>query len=359
MASVSLVIPVYNAQEYLPRFLHSLQGQTITDFEAIFVDDASGDGSLAQLEGAASADARLLVLSNARNMGAGAARNIGIRAASGETLCFADPDDLLPETSLEARLKAYRTHNAIVRACHVEMTNEGDLLNHEQRPATFHDGSSPEAASARLGINPFLCAHWAWLFPTKMLQRLEIFNEEGTRTAEDIMFLVRLYHHVKKLVWIPDTVYHWMKRRDSLSNTIYDVEQYGDYLHCVEAFYEQSQPLKKLPLADRFCAEYLGTYLRHLLYQAAHGKSSEQDVHAVLGEALRICDRFDTLARCGANARKNPLQHPGFFMLLTVLEGTAPTMTERLLVGYNALERLAETAKAQKAESPPIRKTQP
>lgn len=353
MPAISVVIPLYNAEGYLQRFVESLQRQTATDFEALFVDDASADASAAMLEGLATQDPRLKLLRHSRNQGAGAARNTGIRNATGETLCFADPDDLLPETSLEVRLKAYETHHAVVRACHDEFTDAGKLLNHEMRPASLPAICKPAEVAASCGVNPFLCAHWTWLFPTKMLQRLEIFNEEHTRTAEDIIFLVRSFFHIPKLVWIPDTVYRWIKRTDSLSNTAYSKEHYFDYLKCVDIFYSEAIPHRKIFLADSFCNEYLACYLPHLLFQILQGKSTEADAQAVVREAARIMTRHGVLKRCMQQVNAMPLQYSGLYRLWKALTDNAPSMIQRLLNGHQEIAQYFQLATGPTADPAP------
>jgi len=90
--NVSVVVPVFNVEKYLPRCLDSLLGQTMRDIEIICVDDGSTDGSPAILEEYAAKDSRIKVIHQA-NAGAGAARNAGLERATGEYLFFFDPDD--------------------------------------------------------------------------------------------------------------------------------------------------------------------------------------------------------------------------------------------------------------------------
>ena len=94
MIRVSVIIPVYNAASYLPRCLDSVLGQTLKDIEVICVDDGSTDGSAAILADYAAKDSRVKVITQ-RNVGAGAARNVGIRAATGEYVGFVDSDDFI------------------------------------------------------------------------------------------------------------------------------------------------------------------------------------------------------------------------------------------------------------------------
>ena len=346
MPAISIVIPIHNSEEYIPRFANSLQRQSINDFEAIFVDDASEDASGTMLEALALQDARFRVLRHDHNRGAGVARNSGIRGATGGTLCFADPDDLLPETSLEARLTAYKKHNAIVRGCHMEITDTGTVLNMEQRPAGLPVICRPSVVAPQFGTSPFLCAHWTWLFPTKLVQRHEIFNQEGLCTAEDIIFLIRMFFKIHKMVWIDDVVYRWVKRENSLSNTRYTPRHYSDYFKCVDIFYEESKNNNNVPLADEFCNSYLSCYLAHLMFQVIEGKSSEEEAVTVVHEAARIAAKHGVLRRNMTKMQAAPLQYSGLYRLCKALTASDPAMLGRLIAGNNELVAIYQRATA-------------
>ena len=99
MARVSVVVPIYNVEDYLGECLDSLLEQSFGDFEVVMVDDGSTDGSHAIAEEYASRDTRFRLIAQA-NAGLGAARNAGADAASGEFLMFLDSDDLLARNAL-------------------------------------------------------------------------------------------------------------------------------------------------------------------------------------------------------------------------------------------------------------------
>ena len=89
---VSVVIPVYNAEGFIPGCVACLEAQTLANFEVIFVDDGSSDHSHSLLETAAQNDSRFRLIS-APHQNAGAARNIGLKAARGKYISFLDADD--------------------------------------------------------------------------------------------------------------------------------------------------------------------------------------------------------------------------------------------------------------------------
>ena len=101
MPKISIVIPVYNAADYLPQTLESVLGQSLRDIEVICVDDGSTDRSLAILHDFAARDKRVRVLQQ-ENRHAGIARNTGLEASSGEYVHFLDADDYVLDYAYEA-----------------------------------------------------------------------------------------------------------------------------------------------------------------------------------------------------------------------------------------------------------------
>ena len=99
---VSIVVPVFNAAEFIDDTIHSVLGQTFDDWELILVDDASSDNTLEVLEQFSSDKIRVVKL--AKNGGAAKARNKGVALARGRYICFLDADDLWQPDKLERQL---------------------------------------------------------------------------------------------------------------------------------------------------------------------------------------------------------------------------------------------------------------
>ena len=92
MPCISFIVPVYNMERLLPRALRSLRAQTLTDFEAILINDGSKDGSAALCAQAVAEDARFRFIDQP-NGGVSSARNAGLDAATGKFVMFCDSDD--------------------------------------------------------------------------------------------------------------------------------------------------------------------------------------------------------------------------------------------------------------------------
>lgn len=114
MATISVIIPIYNTEKYLRRCLDSIVDQTYADWEAICVNDGSTDSSLSILQEYADRDARFKIIDKP-NGGQSDARNAGLDAATGEFINFVDSDDLIhPQTFEIATALAQREHSDIV-----------------------------------------------------------------------------------------------------------------------------------------------------------------------------------------------------------------------------------------------------
>lgn len=107
MPVVSVIIPTYNRAEILPRAIDSILEQSFRDLEVIVVDDYSKDKTQAVVNSYSSA--RLEYIQHERNKGANAARNTGIRAATGEYIAFLDDDDMWLEMKVENQLEEFKS----------------------------------------------------------------------------------------------------------------------------------------------------------------------------------------------------------------------------------------------------------
>ena len=100
MPTVSVIMPAYNAETYLPTAVESVLRQSLSDLELLIIDDGSSDGTLAIARGYAARDARVRVLAQA-NSGPGPARNAAFRCATGRFFAFLDSDDEWDESFLQ------------------------------------------------------------------------------------------------------------------------------------------------------------------------------------------------------------------------------------------------------------------
>lgn len=107
MTRVTVLIAVYNTEEYIRQCLDSLLSQTMSDWQAECVDDCSSDGSLAVLNEYAAKDSRFVVTHLDKNGGQAHARNVGLRKAEGDIIAFLDSDDWLSDDALQKTVETF------------------------------------------------------------------------------------------------------------------------------------------------------------------------------------------------------------------------------------------------------------
>lgn len=126
---VSVIIPVYNVEEYLSECLDTVFSQTLQDIEIICINDGSTDSSLKILKNYEK-KFNNVVLIDIKNQGVGHARNLGLKLAKGKMCTFMDPDDMYPASDvLESMYKNIITHNVLICGGSTIMIKNGELLH--------------------------------------------------------------------------------------------------------------------------------------------------------------------------------------------------------------------------------------
>lgn len=124
---ISVIIPVYNVEKYLPECLDSVVNQTLKEIEILCINDGSTDGSAEILEQYAKKDERIKVF-NQENLGAGSARNVGIKQAQGDFLAFLDSDDVYPSNDvLEVLYLKAKENNVLIAGGEFAYLENGSL----------------------------------------------------------------------------------------------------------------------------------------------------------------------------------------------------------------------------------------
>ena len=115
-AVVSIIVPVYNSEKYLPDCVESLVNQSYKNIEILLVNDGSTDGSLMLCQKYQNKDHRIVVI-NSRHGGVSVARNLGIIKATGEYLAFVDSDDMVSENYIERLVEPVLKHSIFLSLC--------------------------------------------------------------------------------------------------------------------------------------------------------------------------------------------------------------------------------------------------
>lgn len=185
---VSIIIPIYNARQYLEKCLDSVINQTLKDIEIILIDDGSTDSSLKICQEYAQKDNRITILAQ-KNQGAGAARNKGLKLAHGQYLSFLDADDIFDSNMLELMYKTAESQKTDIVICDVfHFNNKTNKIEYFEE--TIKKDYIPQKNTFNYKDFPnyiFNCfQNWTWnkLFNAKFIQNNNIKFQEIKRTND-------------------------------------------------------------------------------------------------------------------------------------------------------------------------------
>ena len=250
---ISIILPVYNNEKHLERCFDSILAQTFTDFEAVFVDDCSTDGSYELLKGYAASEPRICAIRQAKNSGPGAARNLGIEKARGKYLSFVDSDDMIAPDFLELLYnKAESTGAPIVKGS--ALIVEGEDLE-GAKPSEFN-----ELILQRLedGLHPVLCfreEHWSALYLRSYIERHSI-RYGYSRAGQDSTFLLRACSYLNGVEFEDAAHYYYFQNEGSIVHSFNETRFKG----CLDAFEEQMDFINSSALDEETAVQcvYLG-----------------------------------------------------------------------------------------------------
>ena len=210
---VSVIIPVYNAQAHLAHTLDALLAQSLEQIELIAVDDGSKDDSGKILDQYAKDNSHLHII-HQPNGGEWQARESGIRMAVGEYIAFCDSDDLpLPECYEKMYEAAKKNESDMVVCTYIREEREtGKVLSHEMLSLAGRTIDLQKDPTVYSSINT---AAWNKMFRAELLQN-RLVLKAPPRMMGDIFLMASLLPFVKRVTIIPDMLYRYMVRKDSL-----------------------------------------------------------------------------------------------------------------------------------------------
>jgi CDP-glycerol glycerophosphotransferase len=223
---ISVVIPVYNVEQYLKETINSLKNQTVANIEMIFINDGSTDKSLNILEEEAKIDKRIRVITQ-NNSGASKARNRGIEEAVGKYVAFMDSDDLLPKSAYEVLLNQFITTDADLAMGRVERFNKEKKWTPKPQIPIYE-----KERVTTINEFPVLLQNagvWNKLYKREFLIENNLKFLEGNK-IEDILFTFNCYFLARKIAITPSTIYYWRVVKTSVSNNKNNIKYFLDRL---------------------------------------------------------------------------------------------------------------------------------
>ncbi|MHB8904158.1 MAG: glycosyltransferase family 2 protein [Patescibacteria group bacterium] len=237
MIPLSIIVPFYNAEQYIKTCLDSILNQTFKNFELIIVNDCSTDNTLKILNTYADKDKRIKLINHAQNLGVAGARNSGLKAASGDYVTFVDQDDWLDMNMYQDLMENALSNKADIVECNYEENGPAIL---ENMPINFFAGKEKiNEYIIFLYKNNLSLALWNKIYNLNKIKINSInFIDHGIVEAEDFLFNLQFFYKIDSIKIINKTYYHHTRHTKSLS------------FHKIENYFEKTENLINIYLSD-------------------------------------------------------------------------------------------------------------
>lgn len=239
MKKVSIIVPIYNVENYLDRCIKSLIGQTYNNLEIILVNDGSPDNCKDICEKYAKADNRIVLFNN-ENRGCSYSRNFGLLKSTGDYILFVDSDDYIEKDLVEIAVKVAEENNADIVAfdiLSVDETNNRRVVLSSDMPC--NTDVSIEKYPNILNAVP---AAYNKLMLRELWEKNDITFPVGRR-YEDLEAMSKIMAVAKKIRYYNEKpLYYYVFRQGSFVKSSFTPEKYDDILTAidsVEVFYKQ------------------------------------------------------------------------------------------------------------------------
>lgn len=217
---ISVIVPVYNVEKYLPRCIDSILAQTFTDFELLLIDDGSKDKSGEICDEYAKKDNRIRVFHNTNN-GASAARNWGLDKATGEYISFIDSDDWIENTFYYDFFPVDKFNYDIYFQNYICHYADGTT---ECKDIKAFSAKNGEIGNAILYLMKEKKFGWTWikLFKSSIIAKHNIRFDKDISLHEDEIFTLQYCKHIKSLYIQNKSNYHYYIYTNSLTRRFKD-----------------------------------------------------------------------------------------------------------------------------------------
>lgn len=277
---ISVIMPVYKVETYLPQSIESVLNQDHQNLELILIDDGSPDGSGAICDAYAAKDSRVRVI-HQKNGGAASAKNAGLRIASGTYLSFVDSDDYLEPNVFGYMLKTLREQDADA----VQFSFQ-DVYTNRVEPQILQPCTMNEREYLKRFPKDWTCALlWNKLYKRSLFQG--VFFEEGHK-IDDEYFTYQGFLNPCKVVFDDKIIYNYRKRASSVMSSPAAGEQ--RILDCIDSIVKRRKNVvSRWPeLRHAFDENYLDA----IWYLSENTDSTEKTITVLKGHLKAYLSEF-------------------------------------------------------------------
>lgn len=215
---ISIIVPVYNLENYIEKCIKSLINQTYNKIEIILIDDGSTDNSFYIMEKYSKIDKRIHLI-HKKNEGVSKARNVGLKVSNGKYLCFVDGDDTVDKNYINFLYKSLKKNNADIAICgHKDIKNGKVIFETKDLEANVNAES---AIRMLLETNYFFSTCWAKMFKKQLFEG--IYFDENLQIGEDLDVLYKIFYKAESFyINTKEKYYNTLIRDNSASRNGYN-----------------------------------------------------------------------------------------------------------------------------------------
>ena len=254
---VSVIVPIYNVENYIDKCVESICNQSYENIEVILVDDGSPDQCPTICDEWGRRDSRVRVV-HKKNGGLSSARNAGIALAKGSYLAFIDGDDFVSKDYIETLIYACEENNVKVSACgYVEYYSENKQI--------IRCGESTYAISGEEAIkdiftmkNDIHVVAWNKLYAKELFEENDILYPVG-KIHEDVFTTYKFFANVDKVIYVNKPCYYYVQREGSIINQSFNPKrlQLLDAIEDIRPFVNEHSPIYDTEFAFYTFLNYL------------------------------------------------------------------------------------------------------
>lgn len=246
MPKISILIPIYNVEQYLPQCLDSLCAQTLKNIEIICINDGSTDASGAILDEYAKNNSNIVVI-NKKNSGYGDSMNRGLEAATGEYIGIVESDDFIDAEAFEKLYElAKKTDADIVKANYYYHSEKGDELHEVVREQKLRKAMTISEDYKILLEEPGI---WSAIYRREFLNEKKIrFRPTPGASYQDTGFYFKTMCAAERIIYTRDAFLHY--RVDNANSSVKSLEKIN---YVVEEYADIEKFIKNLSISDEVC----------------------------------------------------------------------------------------------------------
>lgn len=249
MPKVSVIVPVYNVQDYIEKCINSLVNQTLQDIEIIIVNDGSKDSSVKIINQFIKQYPEKIIYLEKENGGLSDARNYAMSYAKGKYIAFLDADDYVEFDTYEKMYEIAKNENSDMVECDFYWEYPNKV---KKDIGQAYNGKKEMIQKVRV-------VAWNKLIKREILTKTNIKFPKGYR-YEDVEFTYKLVPYLNKVSFLKEPCIHYVQRENSISNSQNEkTRQIFDVLDNVIDFYKKNQ------IYDKYKEELEYVYTRYLL----------------------------------------------------------------------------------------------